>query len=133
MVCLYCQSPTRVANSRPQKRTNSIWRRRVCTSCEAVFTTEEKPTFTSSLLVTKDKESVPFSRDKLFTSIYESCRHRNDSIEAASSLTDTVIKQLLSRIESAALPKSAIVEVTAKALHRFDNAAGVQYAAYHKQ
>lgn len=131
MVCLYCNSATRVMNSRPQKRTNSIWRRRQCLECKAVFTTEEAPTFSGSILVNSPATSRPFSRDQLFVSIYESCKHRKDAQTAASALTDTVIGKLLPMVSQAAIERAQIVTTAATVLGRFDKAAGVHYAAYH--
>lgn len=131
MVCLYCNSPTRVMNSRPQKRTNSIWRRRQCLKCKAVFTTEESPTFSGSILVNSPSASQPFSRDQLFVSIYESCKHRKDAQTVASALTDTIIGKLLPQVSDAAIERAQIVTTASMVLGRFDKAAGVHYAAYH--
>jgi transcriptional regulator NrdR family protein len=89
MVCVYCGSETKVTNSRHQKRTNQVWRRRQCLKCTALFTTEEKTDHTSLWKVKKNNEEtlVAFSRDKLFLSIYKSCEHRLNALADAASLT----------------------------------------------
>jgi len=132
MICIYCGGKTRVANSRLQKRSNQTWRRRNCKACQGVFTTVEATDLLSSLLYEKGKTHIqPFSRDKLFISIYEACKHRKDAADAATALTTTIIGKLLPQIKNAALQRNDITSVTSEVLNRFDKVAGVQYGAYH--
>lgn len=74
---------------------------------------------------------VPFSRDKLFISIYESLRHRPDAVADATALAETVIGQILSRPHESIVERNEIVECVRRALGRFDKAAATMYAAYH--
>ena len=132
MVCIYCGSrKTTVVNSRQQKRSNAIWRRRACLECSAIVTTLENIDLESALIVTHKSSYEAFQRDKLFISIYESCKHLKDAQKSATMLTDTVIKQLYPLIIDASITKSLIVAHTGKVLHRYNNASGVQYMAYH--
>jgi transcriptional regulator NrdR family protein len=132
MVCLYCGSKLSVSNSRPQKRSNSVWRRRNCSNCKAIFTSVESIDPTSTLMYQGfDKHTEPFSRDKLFISVYEACRHRKTASEDARHLSDTVIMQLLGAKHSAILRRHHVVTVTTGALERFDRPAAIQYLAYH--
>ncbi len=73
----------------------------------------------------------PFQRDKLFISIYEACKHRNDVLLASTALTATILNKLLSSIQNAGLERQQVIRYTTEVLDRFDKAAGVQYAAYH--
>ena len=98
MVCIYCGSPTQVINSRQQWRTNGVWRRRLCTVCKNVFTTTEAPDLSTTVMVEPKPGSASlhhFNRDRLFLSIYDSCKHRPTALKDASSLTATVIGKLL--------------------------------------
>ncbi|MDQ5886021.1 MAG: transcriptional repressor NrdR [Patescibacteria group bacterium] len=131
MVCIYCGSETSVSNSRKQKRRNTIWRRRVCDGCHATVTTIESVDLENSLIVIADKHHQPFSRDKLFISIYESCKHRNDAQASATALTDTIIALLYHLITDASVARSDIIKTTVKVLHRFDGPASVHYKAFH--
>ena len=131
MVCIYCGGPTHVTNSRSQKRSNATWRRRACTKCSAVCTTIEVIDLSTAIIVTGPKPPCPFSRDKLFVSIYDSCKHRKDAQASATSLTDTIIKHLYPLIDNASVSSSTIRDVTLKTLGRFDTVAGVHYGAYH--
>jgi transcriptional repressor NrdR len=152
MVCVYCSGPTKVTNSRPQKRRMQVWRRRHCQNCGALFTTNEAIDLSGSLVVrpvtptgtpkatqsplggqtSQNPAVAPFSRDKLFVSILRAVGHREQPLEDANALTATIIGKLLHATSEAALEPSQIVELALQTLKNFDTAAAVQYAAYHK-
>jgi len=132
MVCLYCGGATHVANSRLQKQANAVWRRRQCEQCGLVFTTQEAAALNSGLRVRgADNVLRPFSRDHLFASIYESCKHRPQAVSDAGALTQTVITKLLGAQSDGLLKREHIVAVAREVLQRFDPAAAIIYAAYH--
>lgn len=132
MVCIYCGSSTQVTNSRLQRRVNQAWRRRQCTVCHNTFTTHEIVEFGTSIAVRRsERELTPFSRDELFISIYESCKHRPAALSNAAALTQTVIGLLRAHIVEGVLDRDVIAAVTAAALERFDPTVGTMYKAYH--
>lgn len=131
MVCIYCSGKTEVTNSRPQRRSNQVWRRRHCLECGNIFTTIEASDLTTSLLVRNKGNLEPFQRDKLLLSVYECLRHRNDAIESATALTMTISSRLLDMIKEATVSRDDIVSSTLGVLKNFDHAAFVQYEAYH--
>jgi len=133
MVCIYCGGQTRVTNSRPQRRLHQTWRRRGCTKCGAIFTTNEGVDFSTSLVVrSSDGAIAPFSRDQLFVSILRAVGHREQPVADASALTATITAKLLHNAQTAAIHPLDIVKIALDVLKRFDHAAAVQYAAYHK-
>src|SRR5687768_9890096 len=109
MKCIYCGSKTGVINSRLQKKTNQTWRRRQCSDCGAVFTTEEAVLTDHSVVVINKTHTEPFSRDRLLLSIYDSLKHRKTAITDATALLGTVWGQLYPNIESASLQRDNIV------------------------
>jgi transcriptional repressor NrdR len=131
MVCVYCDSPTQVVNSRLQRRGNHIWRRRKCLSCSSVFTTTEHPELTTSFAVDHPKGLMPFSRDRLFIAIYESCKHRPTALADATSLVELITRQILAKQQSGVVHRVDIVQTALLALQRFDATAATIYAAYH--
>ena len=132
MVCIYCGKVTSVANSRHKIKTNEVWRRRACQSCQAIFSTLESVNLERSVSVKDIRGNLePFERDKLYISIVSANGHRKDASRAATALTATVISQLLPKINQALISKKQIVTVTSKVLSRFDKSASVTYAAYH--
>ena len=134
MVCLYCGGATQVTNSRSQRRSNTTWRRRSCTVCEATITTQEAPDLATAIVVVDSKRTnafQPFSRDKLFISIYESCKHRKSAQKDATALTETILGRLYPLITEGSITRSDIFDTTADILTRFDKAAASHYRAYH--
>lgn len=134
MVCVYCTADTKVVNSRHQRRLNSIWRRRVCIACRAVFTTREEPELKTSFSVSDHASNKlePFLSEKLFLSIYDCFRHRPTALSDAAELTKTVVASLPFPSEK---PISAadITQATYSVLHRFDPLAATLYKAYHSR
>ncbi len=132
MVCLYCGNSTQVTNSRPQKRTNTTWRRRQCTACHKIVTTEEAALLSSVIAVERlNGQIVPFEREKLLVSLYNSLRHRKTALRDAVALTNTVISLLIPQSADVHLHTTIIIKTSAEVLDRFDTAAAVQYRAYH--
>ncbi len=133
MVCIHCGSGTKVTNSRLQIRSNQVWRRRSCSACGAIFTTEEATKYSDNWIVTNSRtqSKSAFSRDKLFLSIYKSCQHRKNALNDASYLTANVTSRLLETIKDSALDNKLIGQIVQVALSRFDKAASVHYEAFH--
>ena len=132
MVCIQCGGKTQVSNSRPQRRSNQVWRRRECLDCKTVFTTEESIQYGGIWRVLGQNGRLQaFSRDKLLLSIYRSCEHRKDALADASGLTNTIISKLSTGVSNGVVQTSVIVQVAQVALNRFDQAASVHYRAHH--
>lgn len=132
MVCIYCGSKTKIVNSRPQKRSQSTWRRHHCPSCGATFTTQESVDWAASVVfVAKDGQEHPFIRETLLQSLYDSLKHRPKALTEAMYLTDTAITKLLPQINQAALPRDVVIQTCHQVLARFDKAAATTYLAYH--
>lgn len=133
MVCIQCGSETRVINSRHQKRTNRVWRRRQCLNCKNVFTTEESAQYAAAWLVkAKSGALQPFSRDKLFLSVIDSLKHRKTALVDAEALAETIISKLVSSASNGTIDSQSISQITLVALNRFDKAASVRYQAIHQ-
>lgn len=133
MVCIQCGGQTQVINSRHQKRANQVWRRRKCRQCSAVFTSEETAAYGASWAVRDASGGLtPFSRDKLFLSLHRSLQHRPTALADAAGLADTVIKRLSGAVTGGTVESQAIIHAAQVALNRFDKAASVSYAAFHK-
>lgn len=132
MVCIQCGAQTRVTNSRPQKRSNRVWRRRECLQCRAVFTTEEVAQYAAAWQVRGPKGLKPFSRDKLFLTLYKSCGHRKTALADAAGLSETIIGKLAAAVSNGTIESRQIAQISLVALNRFDAAAATHYQAFHK-
>ena len=132
MVCIQCSSKTKVVNSRPQLRSNQVWRRRQCVKCQATFTSEEAVNYQMTWLVKSRSGALePFSRDKLFLSLHKTCQHRKTALADAGALTETIIHKLSGRVSNGVIASREIVQLAQVALNRFDGAASVAYGAFH--
>ncbi len=139
MICTYCGSETQVINSRHQKRTNSVWRRRKCTVCEQVFSTSEQVDYEKSWVVqygdaktSKASKPRPFIRDKLLMSVHASLGHRPTALSDALGLTQTIVGTLGKLVDQeGGLYSAAIATISVDTLQRFDKVAATMYRAYH--
>jgi transcriptional repressor NrdR len=131
MVCAYCGSDTRVTNSRWQRRSNQVWRRRQCKACKAVFTTLEAIHLPTTLIVDSRGRSEPFLPDKLYTEVLLALQDRKDCYEAAREVTNTVIKELLKLPDKPSFRPEQISRAAATVLKRLDRRSYLRFAAEH--
>ena len=128
MVCIYCGSKTEVTNSRLQKRSNSVWRRRHCPACGAIWTSLEVPEARSAFRVMQGESMHEFEPETLMISLYEALRHRKTAATDAAALSQTVINMLYKKRE--AIIQTAEIKNTALlVLGRFDKTAAAVYKA----
>ena len=134
MVCTYCSGNTAVVNSRLQKRSNSVWRRRQCLVCGLIATSIEQYDLSSTLVVKKRSgASESFSRDKLLISIAKSTDHRQHANQAASELTTTIIYLLKKKhIPFNTISSQDISQMANLVLKRYDAASAVRYLSFQK-
>lgn len=134
MICIKCSADTKVTNSRPHKKTPSVWRRRECTSCGTVFTTNEVVADDTYVLTVKalDGSRSRFSLPRLMLSITPALSHRDDgnladeSYWLAQTITQTIQASATDSIQS-----SSLTETVYETLSHFDATAGLQYGARH--
>jgi transcriptional repressor NrdR len=132
MVCAVCGNETKVTNSRLQKRSNRVWRRRQCLKCAAIFTTEEAIDQGTVWLIRSSSGALrPFSRDQLFLSVFRACEHRKTALSDAGSLSDTIIRRLEGHVNDGRLDSAVVVQASLVALNRFDKTAATVYQAFH--
>jgi transcriptional repressor NrdR len=131
MVCIYCTGETQVFNSRPQKRSNQIWRRRRCLTCQATFTSLEGVDYTNVIRVDEDGAFKPFLTDLLYTEVLLALSDRKNAYIDAREITSTIIKSLMQLPSHPLFKASDISRATAKVLERFDKRAWHRYAAEH--
>lgn len=132
MICIKCfKATTGVANSRPHKKHSSVWRRRKCPHCNAVFTTIERPSLADNNYVSlADNKKEAFNLGKLIISIAEAFTHSPKKGVYDSLWLAQTIEEKLSTEYSIITPDD-IAAVTHQTIKRFDELAALQYAAKH--
>lgn len=132
MVCPYCGHATKVTNSRPNRRSGQIWRRRQCSACQRVWSTYEAADYGSLIVVqSQNGDLTPLSRDKLLVSFCNSLQHRSEALQEAAALCNTVLPLILAAQLGGSLSRFKLAQIAAEVLDRFDQAAGVHYRAIH--
>ena len=133
MVCIYCKAKTEITNTRHLARNNTTWRRRHCLKCGALITTTEAADYGRSWVVSDEHSSrlSPFSRDKLFLSVYDSLKHRKTAVSDAGALTSTIISTLAKTCPDGQIAKQRLTATVIDCLKRFDKTSSVHYQAYY--
>ena len=109
----------------------TTWRRRQCLQCKALTTSIESVDLASAFRVRTEAALAPFSRDILFVSIYESCKHRKTALQDATELTATIITTLPTIHKKSVIEHSDLVQTIHQTLQRFDTIAATLYLAFH--
>lgn len=129
MVCILCDSKTKITNSRNNVQLGQTWRRHTCSRCNTVFTTREAVDMSLSYRVERSDGSLePFSRDKLLISIYTAVGHHTGDTESVGILTNTIISHLAKK-KRLILPVRTIYEITERTLRRFNRPVALIYSA----
>jgi len=134
MICIKCSNETKVTNSRPHKKTPSVWRRRECRACGTVFTTTEVVSDSTYQFTVVHPEKVlsEFSLPRLMFSIASALNHRQTASVADESywLAQTVA-QAVQATATDTVTSSALASQVYETLTNFDATAGIQYGARH--
>jgi transcriptional repressor NrdR len=131
MVCVYCGNDTGVINSRWQKRSNQVWRRRQCLTCQSVFTTHEQIELESVLSVERNGQTQAFMPDLLLNELMMALKDRKDVYTASREVLSTIVRRLLSLPQKPLFKPADISKTTAEVLKRFDKQAYLRYVADH--
>ena len=130
MLCPYCTSESQVVNSRHQKRLNSVWRRRQCVNCRAIWTTSEQIKGSSTFKVQQDGKLVDFAPEMLLISLYGVLKHRKNAEIDAQYIQSTVIRNIQLHGE-AIIPVEQIANESIAVLQNFDKLARDLYKTLH--
>lgn len=134
MICIKCSADTKVTNSRPHKKTPSVWRRRECKACGTVFTTSEvvaDNTYQFTVAGT-DGSVTDFSLPRLMMSIVPSLGHRpGTSVADESYWLAQTVAQAVQATATDSISAEALATEAFNTVSFFDATAGLQYGARH--
>ena len=132
MVCPYCGGATDVINSREQKKSNRVWRRRQCQACNTVFTTHESAYLEDLYMVgAAPDKATQFDPNVLFAEIVSCLRHRQRSYSDAKEITAVTIQKCLKRASNGLIRPQDISQEAAQVLKRFDKQGYLRFYAEH--
>ena len=129
MICLYCNSKTRIYNSRSTQQATQTWRRHRCTSCSKSFTTREKIDWDGMASVRSKGKIGPYSRERLLLSLVRSGHNLELNPGTLSDLCDSIEHQLQKNgfFNVPTQSSELITETTLQILRRFDKNLALQY------
>ncbi|MCE2516810.1 MAG: transcriptional regulator NrdR [Alphaproteobacteria bacterium] len=132
MDCPFCgSSDTQVKDSRPCEDGGAIRRRRLCSSCDARFTTFERVQLRELVVVKRNGKKSPFDRDKLERSLNIALRKRDVDPEVVSRAINDMIRTLEQRGEAEASTET-IGKLVMQVLSRLDKVAYIRYASVYR-
>jgi transcriptional repressor NrdR len=130
MNCPYCNLDSKVTNSRLQKRSNSVWRRRNCTKCGAIWTTIESMKGSVTFKVKSNEDLVDFRPEILLISLYECLKHRKTPETDAQYVFETVLGNL-GQTKNTVYTTQLIAASSYKVLKNYDKLAADLYKTLH--
>ena len=133
MFCIKCFHPkTSVVNSRPHKKSPSVWRRRKCAACHTIFTTDERPSLDGTPVSETHSDTHSYFNIGILTiSIANAFLHDRDTGKQQAHWLARSVETWLAT-EHTQLTTHDIEAVTHQTLLRFDPLAAMQYAAQHR-
>lgn len=135
MICIKCSNETKVTNSRPHKKTPTVWRRRECKACGAVFTTSEAVADNSYSFRVKSPSAglTTFSLPRLMLSIVRALSYLDaDSVADDSYWLAQTVAQAIQATATDVVSVASLTEQVHETLSNFDATAGLQYGAHHR-
>ena len=127
MLCPFCgYKDTKVLESRDSE--NSTRRRRECLNCSKRFTTYERIETSNIIIVKKEGNREPFSRDKLTMGFVKACTKRPVSMKDIENKVDS-IEQELRRLPSPEVSSKKLGSIVMRKLKSLDKVAYVRFAS----
>lgn len=123
---------TKVINSRSNKKRPIVWRRRQSIESGHTFTTYERPALAENKPIALVGGNTDiFNLGRLILSIAASFHHNEQAAKYDSLWLAQTVEEELSMDQDTLTP-ARIATTTYKTLRRFDELAGIQYAAKHR-
>lgn len=131
MVCIYCGGKTKVTNSRYQRRSNQVWRRRQCLACGSLFTSHEAIELEGAISVSRHGQLEAFKPDLLLEELHNAMRDRKDVHTASREVLATIVRKLLDLPQKPVFSPADVSKTAAGVLKRFDKQAYLRFVADH--
>lgn len=132
MKCPFCAFPdTKVVDSRPDKDSSAIRRRRECESCSRRFTTFERIEEVLPMILKKDGRREPYNRNKITGGLKKACEKRPVSMDTIEELANRLEARLLESGEKE-ISGHFIGEWIMNELHDLDEVAYVRFASVYR-
>jgi transcriptional repressor NrdR len=131
--CPFCKEDRdKVVDSRSSDSGRVIRRRRQCLVCQRRFTTYEKTGESFKLyVVKKDKNRVPYERDKIIGGLQKACYKRPISAEKIQQIADKAEEDIFRNFDKE-VSSAFIGESVMKHLRAVDKVAYIRFASVYR-
>ena len=132
MICPFCgNADTQVKDSRPAEDGAAIRRRRLCSKCEARFTTFERVQLREITIIKRNGRRSLFDRDKLERSFEIALRKRDINADDVARAINEIVRKLESFADGD-VPSEKVGELVMSSLYNLDQVAYVRYASVYR-
>ena len=132
MICPFCgNEDTQVKDSRPAEDGAAIRRRRLCSKCEARFTTFERVQLREITIIKRNGRRSIFDRDKLERSFEIALRKRDINADDVARAINEIVRNLESFADGD-VPSEKVGELVMSSLYNLDQVAYVRYASVYR-
>jgi transcriptional repressor NrdR len=132
MICPFCgNADTQVKDSRPAEDGAAIRRRRLCSKCEARFTTFERVQLREITIIKRNERRSIFDRDKLERSFEIALRKRDINADDVARAINEIVRKLES-FSDGDVPSEKVGELVMSSLYNLDQVAYVRYASVYR-
>ena len=132
MICPFCgNADTQVKDSRPAEDGAAIRRRRLCSKCEARFTTFERVQLREITIIKRNGRRSIFDRDKLERSFEIALRKRDINADDVARAINEIVRKLESFADGD-VPSEKVGELVMSSLYNLDQVAYVRYASVYR-
>ena len=132
MKCPFCDNRnTLVKDSRGNTSAGQVRRRRYCESCNAKFSTLEKPILKELYVIKRSGARKPFEISKIHASINTALRKRN----AGDQMIETIANRIyiyLQSLNETEIPTRRIGDMILEELAEIDEVAYIRFASVYK-
>ena len=132
MICPFCgNQDTQVKDSRPAEDGTAIRRRRLCSQCDARFTTFERVQLREITIVKRNGRRSIFDRDKLERSFEIALRKREVDTDNVARAINEIVRKLEGYADGD-VPSEKVGELVMSSLYILDQVAYVRYASVYR-
>lgn len=129
--CLY--DDTKVLDSRVATDGYAIRRRRECTKCRFRFSTLEQMEILDLMVVKRNGQREPYSKDKLISGLSHALEKRPITQDSFKKLVASIEQSISNSTSGAEITSSEIGEIVMRQLKKVDQVAYIRFASVYRQ
>lgn len=132
MQCPFCQSETKVLDSRLTLQGQGVRRRRKCSECDFRYSTLEEARILDLLIVKRDGRHEPYRREKLEQGIEIALRKRSHTLDDLHELIQN-IELDIQKSKQSEMTSLQIGAIVMDNLRKFDKVGYIRFASVYRQ